>query len=406
MLRVLKTIAGKLRHNLTTLDSQPVSKIALAVVLLLDYFILASIFQGLADHTSQMHSPYERIPQHCRNIVIDGDWNNDDSLLRIAGIAATYRNSHYRPAKTANLEVLHPACRALNESLNNIRQDNSLSDDLNTYLRLRRQVDQRSSEFDRTSSAYNTSLLETIARPEGTASQTDALQAKTTEQMSKMNSLTAQEEALKNSLQENPQIIHLLQQVKASQQYREQLLQELRRLNFWHPVKRLGMEMIFLLPLILVIYFWHSRSTANNRPYQTLVSSHLLVVVFIPVIFKLFELVYDIIPKKLLQEIFAWLESFNLVAIWHYLVIFTAVITALVVIYLLQKKIFSHERLLQKRIAKGLCQRCGEYLPADAKACPGCGFLQFTHCSHCQQETYVHGNFCRVCGNRNRGENS
>ncbi len=403
MLTLLKTIAGKLRHNLTTLDSQPVSKIALAVVLLLDYFILASIFQGLADHTSQMHSPYERIPQHCRNIVIDGDWNSDDSLMRLARIADTYRNSYYRLAKPANPEDLQPVCRALDESLGKIHQDKSLSNQLSDYLRLRRQLDHQGAEFDRTSSAYNTSLLETIADQDANTGQNEALMQRTAEQMSKMNSLIEQEEALKNSLLDNQQVIQLMQQVKTSRQHRELLLQELRRLNFWYPVKRLGMEMVFLLPLILVIYFWHSRSTANNRPYQILVSSHLLVVVFIPVIFKLFELVYDIIPKKLLQEIFEWLEAFNLVAIWHYLVIFVAVITALLLIYLLQKKIFSQDRLLQKRIAKGLCQHCGDSLPADAKACPGCGFVQFIPCRHCQQETYVHGRYCRVCGSPTGG---
>jgi RNA polymerase subunit RPABC4/transcription elongation factor Spt4 len=92
------------------------------------------------------------------------------------------------------------------------------------------------------------------------------------------------------------------------------------------------------------------------------------------------------------------LESLKLVAIWHYLVIAVAVAAALFLIYIFQKKLFSREKLIERRIAKGQCQECGKHLPAGSAACPFCGFAQFRSCSSCGKLTLVYGKFCRECG--------
>ena len=83
-----------IRRNLTRLDYQPIGKAALTVVVLLDIFILFSIFDGLEGHTAQLTSPYEYIPAHCRDIVLDEDWHETDRLVRIARIVSTSCDSY------------------------------------------------------------------------------------------------------------------------------------------------------------------------------------------------------------------------------------------------------------------------------------------------------------------------
>ena len=62
---------SRVRSNLTSLDSQPISKAALVIILFLDIFILTSIFNGLDEHTRQLASPDDSIPYYCREIVIN-----------------------------------------------------------------------------------------------------------------------------------------------------------------------------------------------------------------------------------------------------------------------------------------------------------------------------------------------
>ena len=75
-----------------------------------------------------------------------------------------------------------------------------------------------------------------------------------------------------------------------------------------------------------------------------------------------------------------------------------AVLAALALIYLFQRKLFSRERLMQRRIAKGQCQQCGLRLTSGSRYCTACGMDQFRSCSYCNELTHVHGKYCRSCG--------
>jgi hypothetical protein len=158
------------------------------------------------------------------------------------------------------------------------------------------------------------------------------------------------------------------------------------------------MDLLFLGPLLAAFIAWNVRSARRGPGVQTLVSSHLVVVAFVPVFLKVLEAVYEVIPKRLLAAAMALLVRLNLVAMWHYLVIATAVAAALLAIYVAQRKLFSRERVLERRIAKGLCQDCGRHLPAGARACPFCGFAQFGRCPACGGSAHVRASHCRECG--------
>ena len=247
--------------------------------------------------------------------------------------------------------------------------------------------------------AYDTSLLETIARQPEPATEIDATRGEFKQKSSSLNSLKARINTLEETINADPKVAALWAKLQTSQTAdRQTLLSDLRHLNFWFPVKKLGMQLLFLLPLFTVFYLWNSASIKHNRGLQTLVSSHLLGVSFIPIFCKLIETVYDIIPKKLLKTLIDLLESLKLVAIWHYLVMALAIAAALFLIYIFQKKLFSHEKLIERRIAKGECQQCGKHLPDGAKACPFCGAAQFKPCGQCAQPMHAHGRFCQQCG--------
>ena len=77
------------------------------------------------------------------------------------------------------------------------------------------------------------------------------------------------------------------------------------------------------------------------------------------------------------------------------------IFAALALIYFMQQKIFSQEKLIQKRIIKGQCQNCGIHLPNESNACSVCGFIQFKECGHCHKPTYIQGKYCRECGASN-----
>lgn len=401
MFRSLITRIRKLKGNLTMLDGQPLSKAALVVIAFLDIFILVSIFDGLADHTRQLAAPEQHIPQYCRDIVIDGDWNATNRLGQLAEIVSRYHGSYYIPDERDRNKARHEICTPFVRVLESIKKDESLSRDFADTLRLRRETTALRAQLERVKGAYDTSLLENIARQGQGQANVGAIKNEIAEKTRALDERVRKRKLLESSLEQDERVRGLFALVAGvSQSDRNRLLDDLRQMNFWYPVKRLAMEMVFLLPLFIVFYFWNAKSIAANRPFQTLVSSHLLVVVLIPVLFKIADLVYDIIPKKLLQRLIELLESLKLVALWHYLLIGVSIAVALALIYLFQKKLFSREKLIDRRISKGLCQDCGQRLPEGSRSCPFCGFVQYRTCSHCSEPTHVLGRYCRECGQR------
>lgn len=401
MLRALFAKTHLIRQRLTRLDDQPLGRAALVVVIFLDLFILSSIFSGLDAHTRQLATPDETIPPLCQAIVIDQGWNAGNRLDRLARLVMDHQTRRFDLDADGGTDParLHPLCRPVIEGFEAIRDDAGLAGSLGELVRLGHEADDLRARLERMKGAYDTRLLEKIAGEPPAGVPAEAMRKDMAEQTAGLEAIAARDATLRQALQEDTKVRRFLDRLDGiGEAERQGLAEELRRLNFWFPAKRLGMEMLFLLPLLAAFYFWNSRSIAGHRPYQVLVSAHLLAVTMIPVLAKIARLVYDIIPHRLIRHAIELLEALNLVAIWHYLVIAAGIAVALGLIHLFQKKLFSHDRLMQRRLARGECHACGLRLPPGSHHCPACGAAQYRACSHCGQSTLVHGRYCTACG--------
>ena len=401
MLEFIGKKIANTRHNLSSLDDQPIGKAALTILIFLDLFILISIFDGLSDHTRQLTTPTQLIPQYCRDIVIENEWNETNRLPELARVVTESRGGYYRKDKRERTLERHPVCKPIAQLLFAIEDDSAVAEKLKRSIDIKKEIEQLESTLKHINDAYDTSLLEDIAGKNVDRANVESLRKDFTLKTNTLNQLTESQRSLNSSLDKNKRIQDLFTLIDSfTEQDRSNLRDELRKLNFWYPVKKLGMEMIFLLPLFLIFYFWNMKSLAASRPFQSLVSSHLLVIVFIPVLFKIVELIYDILPKKFFKQLIDLLESLQLVALWHYLMMAVIILASLALIYFFQKKLFSREKLMVKRISKGACQNCGIHLPENTSVCPFCSFEQFKNCSNCGKPTYVFGIFCKECGHK------
>lgn len=388
---------AKIRSNLTRLDSLPLGKAALVIILFLDIFIIVAIFNGLSEHTRQISSPDDYIPYTCREIVINSRWSQTERTDKLTQLVVFYSRSYYENEEIA--KDVHPICLPFMDILDQVKADKNLVDAFQDRNKLTEEAGALQRKIDNLKGAYDTSLLETIAQQQGSQEKVGSIKQDVQEKTNSLNIIKSQILSLEQKINDDLKIkrfLGMLQDMR--EQDRQKLLEDLRSANFWYPVKRLGMQMIFLLPLFVVFYLWNAASARKNHGIQILVSSHLLVVSFIPILCKIFETIYDIIPKTLLKQIIDLLISLKLIAIWHYLVIALGIAAALSLIFIFQKKFFSREKLVERRISRGECQQCGKHLPAATPACPFCGFVQFKPCNSCNQLTLVHGKYCRECG--------
>jgi hypothetical protein len=377
-------------------EGQPLHRAALVVLLLLDVFILVSIVQGLEEHTDQLADPWDRVPVECRDVVLEGAWGPTARLDKLDD--ATHRASGAERAPDLRRKPLHPICAALIEPLEAVSRDPALAELLARRHRLRAEVRELEAALSGPKAAYDTALLGQIAREPGAAA-VPAIAQDLREKTTALEAARAQLAALDAALSADPKLELLRGRIDAvREEDRRRLADDLRSLQFWFPMKRLGMRLAFLLPPFLAFWAWNGASLRRRRGVQTLVSSHLVVVSFLPILWELGEAVYDVLPKRLLRALLELLAAWNLAALWHYGVIALAVATALLVVHGVQRRFFSWERLLERRIAKGQCQDCGKPLPAGARACVFCGFSQYEPCPRCGRPAHVRARHCPECG--------
>ena len=164
------------------------------------------------------------------------------------------------------------------------------------------------------------------------------------------------------------------------------------------PRKVSAWQFLFLLPIFAGALFWYTRSTNKKFATQTLFSAHLLIIASIPILFKIVELVLDLIPKTFFRALFDLLEELHILALWHYLLIVVSLMVAILLVYLIQKKFFNKQRIYEKRLIAGKCFLCGKKLPPESAHCPFCGKNQMRQCPHCQADTFLGGSCCVNCG--------
>lgn len=402
MLGAMRTKLAKVWTDLAHVgERQPLNRAVLVVLVFLDLFVLVSIFDGLDAHTRQLTSPDERVPETCVEIVIDRSWNETNRLDRLA--AAVQRLVPPYGERAEPRRPLHLLCAPLVGAVDAVLEDDTLVRTLRARGRAQGELRDLDAALSALRPAYDTALLQGVAKqPDPPAIPT--VEKELREKTGALEAARAQLATLDSALDGSPRVAALWQRVASvREEDRATLEADLRRMTFWFPLKRLGMQLLFLLPLFAVFYAWSARSARRGRGVQSLVASHLLVVAFVPIFLKLVEALYDVIPKRLIAKLLALLASLNLVALWHYLVIAVAVAGTLLLVVVGQRKLFSREKLLERRIARGLCQDCGKRLPAGARACPFCGFAQFERCPGCGGSAHACASHCAECGVALRG---
>ncbi|RKX41426.1 MAG: hypothetical protein DRP64_11330, partial [Verrucomicrobia bacterium] len=83
------------RSRLITMgNEEPLNKLSLATIILLDIFILTVLFQGLEDHTQQLTSPREYMPHTVRQVFIDQTWTPSTRIAKLQELILSDRNNY------------------------------------------------------------------------------------------------------------------------------------------------------------------------------------------------------------------------------------------------------------------------------------------------------------------------
>ncbi|MBD2459656.1 hypothetical protein H6G89_01250 [Oscillatoria sp. FACHB-1407] len=399
--RLLRQFFSKSR----TINNEPLNKVSLIVIVLIDIFILVNVFSGLND-ISQWHlSPSQVYPCYA-------SWNDYrtqtvetkdyDALQAIAitdrtiqpplrQIYTEYEVGHLGSVSDVCLTyadyadpIVNPDNQQIINTLNQKQTEIATLEDTNRNLRAQ----------------YDSTLLEEIAgQPrEQSINPVEAGRVRATleENDRKIATLKAESATLKTELANKPESQAFLNFLKDEGQF-ETLQAQYDRASFWYPSIQLSFQVLFLLPLILITGAVHNRAQRRGHGLIALISWHLLVIFFIPLIFKAFEFLQIGAVFEFLVDIVSTLLG-GLLFLVSYLYILLIPLVGFGIIKFFQRFAFNPKIQAANRVQNSCCIKCAKRIRRQDHHCPHCGYDQYTECPTCHELTYKYLPHCRQCG--------
>lgn len=416
MLNFLRRIISRFFRNSRQINNEPLNKVSLVIVILIDLFILFNTFQGLNEISQWPISPWQAYPCQAewQNYRQDQTENKDIAILRntlerqpyapsiqgsvSSGPGASFQ-SQYKQNEVGHLGSVSPICLnygALQDGVTN-PENQALKQQINEK---QSQIQTLQNSSAQIRSQYDSTLLDQIAgqSPGQSINAVGAAQAKQTltDNNNKAFALKQEIKQLEQQVIQNPGSQTFLALLKDDSAW-QSLDRAYKRASFWHPSYQLLFQSLFLLPLIAFTLWIHRFCQRRGYGLGALISWHLLVIFFIPFVFKLFEILQ-------FGPIFTAISSFilrfaqGLIFLVRYAAILTIPLLGFGLIRFFQRFVFNPKIQAANRVQKSRCIRCAKRLSPHDHHCPHCGYHQLKACVSCHELTYKHLPHCKNCG--------
>jgi hypothetical protein len=405
MFSFIRRVSDNIIHKSTYIHQEPVNRVSLIILILIDIFVLFNVFSGLANISQWPLNPSEEVPCFFAYQSYQTAKNKGSFELKTATIEAQIQENKQSPkvaVETGNrLGKVSPLC-ANKTSLSKAVTNPETSELKVGIDRLRTQISSLEREINTLRSQYDSALLEKIAgQPrQQSINKATADQIKTEIDKNKTQIANKQKEIAEKQtkLIQHPASDAYLQLLNNTSEYGN-IKKVYESAEFWYPNKQLILQVIFLLPLIAVTYIWHSVSIGKNRGLQSLLSWHLLLIFCIPLLIKFFEFIqFGNIVSTLIALIVSIFGGLLFIASYAFILVIP--LFGFGLIKILQIWVFNPRVQAKKRIQKVRCIHCNAKLRLSDEFCPYCGFDQYVECSNCQQKTYKFIEFCSTCGHK------
>jgi predicted RNA-binding Zn-ribbon protein involved in translation (DUF1610 family) len=405
MLARIRRLFNQFFTNSRTINNEPLNQVSLIVIILIDIFILVNVFTGLNDISTWHVSPSEANPCYYewKNYRNQKSQDKDYDILKLSlpydiNTSPLFQES-YQKSTIGHLGNVSEIC------LNYAGYKDKIYNQEN--IQLVKNINQKQtkiSNLEQTNRSirnqYDSTLLEKIAGQPSDKSINSVNAEKAKQELEKnsrsISTLKTEITNFKNQLIAKPESNSFLSFIKDENQFGT-VEQKYQQSSFWYPSIQLAFQSFFLLPLILVAFSIYKLAQSRGYGLISLISWHLLVIFFIPLILKIFEFLQVGVIFEFLFKIISKLLG-GLLFLISYVYILMIPIIGFGIIKFVQKFILNPKVQAANRVQKSRCLNCAKKIRRNDMYCPHCGYYQYIECSNCNHLTYKHLSHCKDCG--------
>ncbi len=388
-----------------TINNEPLNTVSLIVIILIDIFILINVFVGLNDISQWYISPAQAYPCYF-------EWDNYRTTTTQDKNYEVIKSSF--PYDTNNQSSFQRTYQEAEENhLGNVSQIclkyGSYKDKINNSANQQtiKIIDQKQSRISTLEqnnrnirAQYDSTLLEEIAgQPrDQSINLVSAKKAKQELDQNNRNIFNLKREIsnLKNQLILKPESTEFIEFLKDENTF-SSVKNSYQNASFWHPSIQFAFQSLFLLPLIIIALLIHSFTQRKRYGLISLISWHLLIIFFIPLIFKIFEFLQVGAVFQFLLDIISAIFG-QLLFLVSYLYILIIPLIGFGIIKFFQRIVFNTKLQAANRVQKSCCIKCARKIKHQDTYCPHCGYYQYIECPNCHSLTYKYLPYCNHCG--------
>ncbi|MEH2366238.1 hypothetical protein [Nostoc sp.] len=401
----IRRILSQFFSRTRTINNEPLNKVSFIVIIIVDIFILINVFTGLDDISRWHISPTEAYPCYSewQNYRAKTTKDKDYEIVKLS--LSSYTNKqfsfrgNYQQAEAGHLGKVSQTCLQYADYKDKIKNSER--------QQIIKTIDEEQAKISRLEQAnstiksqYDSTLLEKIAGQsrEQSINQVSAEKAKQALEENNRQIFTLKEDTstLKNELLAKPENISFINFLKDDNRFQE-VDKGYQQASFWYPSIQLGFQSLFLLPLIFIALSVHKFAQRRGYGLVSLISWHLLVIFFIPLIVKIFEFLQIGAIFKFLFDIMNAILG-GLLFLINYVYILLIPVIGFGIIQFFQKFVFNAKVQAASRVQKSRCVNCAKKIQHTDTYCPHCGYYQYIECHNCHNLTYKHLSYCKHCG--------
>ncbi|MEQ9624943.1 hypothetical protein [Coleofasciculus chthonoplastes] len=405
MLTQIRRLLNRFFRRSRTINDEPLNKVSLIVIILIDIFILVNVFTGLNNISQWYISPSSAYPCYSEwknyqtQTISDKDYEIIQSSVRSAINYQSNFQQPYQQAAVGHLGTVSKTCLeygSYKDKLNNPENQQIIA-----------AIDQKQEEISQLEQTnrsireqYDSTLLEKIAGQsrDQSINRVGAEQAKQQLEQNNRNIARLKQEIaqLTNQLTAKPESLVFINFLKNKRTF-QSIENAYQRASFWYPSIQFSFQALFLLPLIFLSLSVYNFAQRKGYGLIALISWHLSVVFFVPLIFKLFEFLQFGAIVQFLVDIISTLLG-GLVFLVSYAYILLIPLIGFGIIKFFQKIVFNPKVQAATRVQKSRCIRCAKKNMTHDAYCSHCGFYQYVECQNCHSMTYKYLPYCKQCG--------
>ncbi|MEA5573305.1 hypothetical protein [Calothrix sp. UHCC 0171] len=408
----IRRLLSQFFSNSRTINNEPLNKVSLIVIIVIDIFILINVFTGLDDisrwhlNPTQAYPCYSEWKNYRETTLKDKDYEILKFLPTDNTINSPSLQQTYQQEEIGHLGKVSEICLDYATSKDKIKNPEN-QQTIKTIISKEKEISSLEQTNRNIRAQYDSTLLEKIAGQNRQQSINLVGAEKAKQQLDqnnrKISTLKTEISNLKNLLLGKSESISFITFLKDNDKFIA-LEKGYKQASFWYPSIQLAFQSLFLLPLIIVALLSHKFALSRGYGLISLISWHLLVIFFIPLLIKVFEFLQIGAIFQFLFDIVRTLFG-GLLFLISYAYILLIPLLGFGIIKFLQKIVFNPKVQAASRLQNSRCLNCAKKIHHHDAYCPHCGYYQYVECPNCNNLTYKNLPHCKHCGHPQNSHN-